>query len=229
LSRVSIASAPKSRRSSGAASEYASSMKSTPSSARRTARSVLIAVSPTYWPTRPARSTSTRWPRRRRPIERYISASRPRDRRLAGARVAQEDEVLRGRDLREPVLGAPPLYLEERDEGSHLLLHGFEADEGVELGLQLLHAPRRRWLAQQVELVGDPVGAAVAAADPKALSQHAQAVLEIVEWFPRHARSKVPAARGADALRARPAERENPGAYGLSAGALVTAQTGQSA
>src|SRR5512132_2601828 len=50
-------------------------MKSTPASARRTARSVLIAVRPTYWPTRPARSTSTRWPRRKRPIEWYISAS----------------------------------------------------------------------------------------------------------------------------------------------------------
>src|SRR5262245_3327775 len=51
-------------------------MKRTPSSARRMARSVLIAVRPTYWPTSPARSTSTRWPRRRRPIERYICASR---------------------------------------------------------------------------------------------------------------------------------------------------------
>src|SRR5437764_5910156 len=35
-----------------------------------------MAVVPTYWPTRPARSTSTRWPRRSRPIARYISARR---------------------------------------------------------------------------------------------------------------------------------------------------------
>ena len=38
-------------------------------------RSVLIAVSPTYWPTSPARSTSTRCPRLSSPIERYICAS----------------------------------------------------------------------------------------------------------------------------------------------------------
>ena len=50
-------------------------MKRTPSSARRIARSVLIAVWPTYWPTSEARSTSTRWPFSRRPIAPYISAS----------------------------------------------------------------------------------------------------------------------------------------------------------
>src|SRR5829696_1217895 len=75
LSSVSIASSPKSSRSPSRASEYASSTNSTPSSARRITRSVLIAVRPTYWPTSPARSTSTRWPRRSSPIERYISAS----------------------------------------------------------------------------------------------------------------------------------------------------------
>src|SRR5215208_814009 len=75
LSSVSIASSPKSSRSPSRASEYASSTKRTPSSARRITRSVLIAVRPTYWPTSPARSTSTRWPRRSSPIERYISAS----------------------------------------------------------------------------------------------------------------------------------------------------------
>ena len=50
-------------------------MKSTPPSARRIARSVLIAVMPTYSPTRPARSTSTRWPRSSSPIARYMCAS----------------------------------------------------------------------------------------------------------------------------------------------------------
>src|SRR5215218_2868841 len=51
-------------------------MKSTPSSARRIARSVLTAVMPTYSPTSPARSTSTRCPRLRSPIARYMCASR---------------------------------------------------------------------------------------------------------------------------------------------------------
>src|SRR5918912_1050376 len=51
-------------------------MKSTPSSARWIARSVFVAVCPTYSPTRPARSTSTRWPFRSSPIARYIWASR---------------------------------------------------------------------------------------------------------------------------------------------------------
>ena len=50
-------------------------MKRTPSSARRIARSVLIAVWPTYWPTSEARSTSTRWPFSSSPIAPYISAS----------------------------------------------------------------------------------------------------------------------------------------------------------
>src|SRR6478752_3831739 len=50
-------------------------MKRTPSIALRMTRSVLIAVRPTYWPTSPARSTSTRWPRLSSPIERYICAS----------------------------------------------------------------------------------------------------------------------------------------------------------
>src|SRR3954454_12679743 len=116
LSSVSIASLPKSSRSSPTASEYASSTKSTPSSALRTARSVLIAGSPTYCPTSPARSTSTRCPRRSSPIDRYISASSRRDGRLPGAGIPEEDQVLGGRYLREAVLRAPALHFEERDE-----------------------------------------------------------------------------------------------------------------
>src|SRR3954471_6811866 len=76
LRSVSIASSPKSSRSLSRASAYASSMKRTPSIAFRITRSVLMAVSPTYWPTSPARSTSTSCPRLSRPIERYICASR---------------------------------------------------------------------------------------------------------------------------------------------------------
>jgi len=48
LSSVSTASGPKSRVLSSGASAYASSTNSSPSSARRTARSVLIAVVPMY-------------------------------------------------------------------------------------------------------------------------------------------------------------------------------------
>ena len=57
----------------------------------------------------------------------------PRDRRLAGSRVAEEDEMLRRRDLGQPVLEAAALHLEERDEAAHLLLHRREPDERVEL------------------------------------------------------------------------------------------------
>src|SRR3954447_1254694 len=75
LSSVSIASSPKSSLSASRESAYASSTNSTPSSALRITRSVFTAVSPTYWPTSPARSTSTSCPRRSNPIERYICAS----------------------------------------------------------------------------------------------------------------------------------------------------------
>ena len=65
------------------------------------------------------------------------------------------------------------LHLEERDEGAHLLLHGLEPDQRVELGLELVHRTGRLRLAQRVELVGDPVGAAVSPADAKAFGEDA--------------------------------------------------------
>ena len=46
--------------------------------------------------------------------------------------------MLRGRHLRQPVLEPLRLHLEEGDERAHLLLHGLEPDERVELGLELL-------------------------------------------------------------------------------------------
>src|SRR6266511_4398238 len=61
-----------------------------------------------------------------------------RDRRLARARVAEEDEVLARRDLREPVLLPARLHLEERGQRTHLLLHRFEPDQRVELGLSVV-------------------------------------------------------------------------------------------
>jgi hypothetical protein len=116
LSSVSTASGPKSCITASGASAYASSTKSTPSSARLTARSVLSAVVPTYCPTSPALSTSTRCPRRSSPIARYISASSRAIVVLPGARIAEEDEVLRRRDLRQTVLEPARLHLKERDD-----------------------------------------------------------------------------------------------------------------
>ena len=52
--------------------------------------------------------------------------------------------MLARRHLRQAVLLAPRLHLEEGDERVHLLLHRLEADERVELRLQLRQRPRRR-------------------------------------------------------------------------------------
>ena len=59
----------------------------------------------------------------------------PGDGGLAGARVAEEDEVLAGRHIGETVLVALRLDLEERDQGPDLLLDRVESDERVEIGL----------------------------------------------------------------------------------------------
>jgi hypothetical protein len=88
----------------------------------------------------------------------------PRDRGLPGARVAEEDEMLRGRDLRQAVLEALGLHLEEGDERAHLLLHRRQADERVQLVLELGEALLRLRLGpERVEPVRDPVGRRVAA------------------------------------------------------------------
>ena len=78
-----------------------------------------------------------------------------RDRRLARARIAEEDEVLRGRDLRKTVPLALGLHLEERHQRPHLLLHGLESRQRIELHLELIHRPDRLGPPQ---LVGEPVG-----------------------------------------------------------------------
>ena len=51
------------------------------------------------------------------------------DRRLARARIPEEDEVLARRDLRQAVLLAPRLHLEERHQRAHLLLDRLEPDQ----------------------------------------------------------------------------------------------------
>ena len=113
-------------------------MNSTPSSARRIARSVFNAVMPTYWPTSAARSTSTRCPRRKSPIARYISASNRATVVFPVPGIAEEDEMLGRRDLGQAVALPLRLHLQEGDERVHLLLDRFEPDQRVELRLELL-------------------------------------------------------------------------------------------
>src|SRR5439155_6351388 len=79
----------------------------------------------------------------------------PRDRGLARARIPEEDEMLRRRRLRQPVLRAPSLYLEERRQRAHLVLHRAQPDEAVEVGLDLVERPLG--LRASAELLAQPV------------------------------------------------------------------------
>ena len=129
-------------------------MKSTPSSARRIARFVLIAVAPTYWPTSAGAVDLDEVALLQEAHRAVHLREQARDRRLARARVAEEDEVLARRDLGQPVLLAARLHLQEGDERVHLLLDRLEPDERVELGLQLLERQRRQ--AARREPVAEP-------------------------------------------------------------------------
>ena len=111
-----------------------------------------------------------------------------RDRRLARPRVAEEDEVLRGRNLGQAVLEPPRLHLEERDQRPHLLLHSLEADERVELRLELLHRQRRQRLP---ETVGHPVDRVGAGALAQSLADHLEAALDVFERVRAHSRDQV--------------------------------------
>src|SRR5437763_13151116 len=83
----------------------------------------------------------------------------PRNRRLARAWVAEEDEVLRRRDLRQPVLLALGLDLEKRDERPYLLLDRFETGQRIELRLERSERQRRLRLAECVrERLRQPLG-----------------------------------------------------------------------
>ena len=114
-------------------------------------RSVLIAVGADVLPDEPRPVDLDEVPLLQQADRAVHLREQPRDRRLAGARVAEEHEVLGGRDLRQPVRLAARLHLEERDERADLLLHRLEPDQGVELGLQLRERPRRaRPAAEQV-------------------------------------------------------------------------------
>jgi hypothetical protein len=108
-----------------------------------------------------------------------------RDRRLARARVPEEDEVLRGRDLRQPVLEPLALHLEEGEERVDLLLHRVEPDERVELGLQLLERPGG---LRPRELLVHPADRVDPRARGHALAEHAQPAGEVVEGIRGHRR-----------------------------------------
>src|SRR6476620_11569275 len=117
----------------------------------------------------------------------------PRDCGLARPWIPEEDEMLRGRNLREPVPLTLGLNLEKSDERPHLLLHRLEPDESVELSLELGHRPRR---LRPPELIRDPfrrIAAARRLGQP--LSQHLQTPGHILEWFPCHG-AIVPLKRG---------------------------------
>ena len=103
----------------------------------------------------------------------------PRHRRLARAWVPEEDEVLRGRHLGQPVPLPLGLHLQERDERVHLLLHRLEPDQRGELRLHLVERPHRLGAAELL----DGIGAALR----QALAEHAQAAGDVFEWI-RHRR-----------------------------------------
>ena len=118
-------------------------MKSTPSSARRIARSVLMRRRADVLADEPGAVDLDEVAALEQAHRAVHLREQPRDRRLARARVAEEDEVLARRDLGEAVLLAPRLHLEEGDERAHLLLDRVEPDERVELRLQLVERARR--------------------------------------------------------------------------------------
>jgi hypothetical protein len=78
-----------------------------------------------------------------------------RNRRLTRPRVAEEDQVLARGHFGQVVLLAAGLHLQEGDQRVHLLLHRFEPDEGVELGLQLCERQRRE--AARGKAIAQPV------------------------------------------------------------------------
>src|SRR5829696_3877229 len=123
----------------------------------------------------------------------------PRDRRLARARVAEKDEVLRGRDLGEPELLPARLHLKEGEERADLLLHRLEPGQRLELGLQLVERPRR--LGRRAPR-GDLVDKIVADRLPNALAEGAQPLRSVLQRVATHILT-VPIARTRPAPRNR--------------------------
>ena len=108
----------------------------------------------------------------------------PRNRRLAGARIAEEDEVLRRSDLRQTVPLPLGLHLQEGHECADLVLDRLQSDQGVELRLELRQRPR---LLGPPELVGNPVGRVWGARGlGQAFAQNPQAAGDVLEGIPSH-------------------------------------------
>ena len=110
--------------------------------------------------------------------------------------------MLARRHLREAALLAERLHLEEGDERADLLLDGLEADERVELGLELVEranllGARAGLRLQAVELLGEPL-ALRAGALPQPLAEAVERTPSLLERVQRHA-GTVPRARTRDA------------------------------
>ena len=77
------------------------------------------------------------------------------NRRLAGARVSEKDEMLARRHLGEAAFLPQRLHLQEGEQRTHLILDTFEADQAVQFALELLHRARGCARREVLEL-GDP-------------------------------------------------------------------------
>ena len=162
-------------------------MKSTPSSARRIARSVLIAVWPTYWPTSDGAVDLDEMSLLEKPHRAVHLGEEPGDCGLPGAGVAEEDEVLARGHLGQVVLLAARLDLEERDEPVNLLLDGLEAHEAVEFCLDLCE---RSWLGPGAEPVGEELLDLRTRRPTELVAQVLDRVAKLVEWV--HAAKVAP-------------------------------------
>jgi hypothetical protein len=98
----------------------------------------------------------------------------PRHRCLPRAGVAEEDEVLRGCDLRQAVSLAFRLHTQEGDQRADLLLHRLEPDERVELRLERFETRPGLRLPQRLELIDDPVRAVAAGSGAQPLGEGSQ-------------------------------------------------------
>ena len=82
------------------------------------------------------------------------------------------------------VLLALCLHLQERDERGHLLLHVLEADQPVELLMEIGKAPRGFRAPKVLHLVGDPVGGRIARSRlSEPLAEHP----DQIDWSLAHA------------------------------------------